>query len=147
MRCWRLPRYDYKNNKNHSVFVFLFRSIASWPSLTFFFSASRHFFLPVCPSSLSLILLFPSSRPSSFQPLQTLLSAIFFRSLSTLQRFSFFFSIPSLHTTLSDYAQLCHLEETIFDWHFENQDGENFRPLTLQKLHTFTLRLIKYFLL
>ena len=141
MRCWRLPRYDYKNNKNHSVFVFLFRSIASWPFLTFFFSASRHFFLPVCPSSFSLILLFPSSRPSPFQPLQTLRSAILFRPLSTLQRFPFFFSIPSLHTTLSDYAQLCHLEETIFDCHFENQDGENFRPLTEQKLHTFTIRL------
>ena len=145
MRCWRLPRYDYKNNKNHSVFVFLFRSIAFWPSLTFFFSASRHFFLPVCPSYFSLILLFPSSRPSPFQPLQTLRSVILFRPLFTLQRFPFFFSIPSLHTTLSDYAPLCHLEETIFDWHFENQDGENFRPLTKQKLHTFTLRL-KYFL-
>ena len=87
------------------LFLFsFFASIASTPSPTFSFSASRHFFLPVCPSSFSLILLFPSSRPSPFQPLQTLRSAILFRPLSTLQRFPFFFSIPSFHTTLSDYA-------------------------------------------
>ena len=104
MRCWRLPRYDYKNNKNHSVFVFLFRSIASWPSLTFFFSASRHFFFPVRPSSFSLILLFPSSRPSPFQPLQTLRSVILdLSSLYNVSLSSFLslLSIPPSPTMLS----------------------------------------------
>ena len=106
--------------------------------------------LPTLLSSCLSLLLLPHPSLSFMSPfsLSTFTdpsSAILFRPLFTLQRFPFFFSIPSLHTTLSDYAPLCHLEETIFDWHFENQDGENFRPLTEQKLHTFTLRL-KYFL-